>query len=273
VLDLRLKLHLALVQSQRQLEQKNMRLLEAARKREEIDRIIQHDLRTPLNAILSDSSTLLRQETLPDDVFALIRRINAASHDIHKFITVTAQSLKIGNQNVILEKSRVDLLEILEQVLADLAGLAAAARVSIVMRMERPQAGGIGAGGIGKEYLLLSPGTRSVSLFAALERSLCRFMFSNLIKNALEASPPQAQVTLTLAPTEERIHITLHNQGAIPADIRSRFFEKDTTYGKTGGTGLGAYSARLIARSHGGDITFTSAENIGTMLALDLPRK
>jgi len=53
--------------------------------------------------------------------------------------------------------------------------------------------------------------------------------------------------------------------------IRDRFFEKYTTAGKAGGTGLGAYSARLMARVQSGDIIMKSSDEDGTNLSVRLP--
>jgi signal transduction histidine kinase len=62
------------------------------------------------------------------------------------------------------------------------------------------------------------------------------------------------------------------NQGEVPAEIRERFFEKYATSGKSRGTGLGTYSARLIARAHGGDIAMQSQSGTVTVTVTLPPR-
>ena len=47
--------------------------------------------------------------------------------------------------------------------------------------------------------------------------------------------------------------------------------EKFATSGKERGTGLGAYSARLIATTLGGGIDYVSAEETGTTITVRLP--
>ena len=54
------------------------------------------------------------------------------------------------------------------------------------------------------------------------------------------------------------------NQGSL--------FRKYTTSGKEHGTGLGTYSAAMIARTLGGDITFATSEEAGTSVFVTLPR-
>jgi signal transduction histidine kinase len=49
------------------------------------------------------------------------------------------------------------------------------------------------------------------------------------------------------------------------------FFEKYTTLGKRGGTGLGTYSARLMARTMGGDVELDTSEPGATTVTVRLP--
>jgi signal transduction histidine kinase len=65
--------------------------------------------------------------------------------------------------------------------------------------------------------------------------------------------------------------VEIHNQGCIPEEIRPQFFDKYVTRGKTGGSGLGTYSAKLIVDAVGGKIGFESAPETGTTLWVELP--
>jgi signal transduction histidine kinase len=53
--------------------------------------------------------------------------------------------------------------------------------------------------------------------------------------------------------------------------VRARFFDKCATHGKENGSGLGTYSARLIAQAHGGSIAMPTSEQDGTTLTIQLP--
>ena len=57
----------------------------------------------------------------------------------------------------------------------------------------------------------------------------------------------------------------------VPAQVREIFFDKYATYGKIQGTGLGTYSARLIARTQGGDVAMDTSEDAGTTVTVTLP--
>jgi signal transduction histidine kinase len=55
--------------------------------------------------------------------------------------------------------------------------------------------------------------------------------------------------------------------------MRERFFEKFATSGKTGGSGLGAYSAKLLTEAQGGRIAMsTSDQENRTTLTVTLPK-
>ena len=70
---------------------------------------------------------------------------------------------------------------------------------------------------------------------------------------------------------ESRVSIGVHNMGVVPEEIRERFFDKYVTSGKEGGTGIGTYSARLMAETQRGTIAFTSSEEAGTAVSVTLP--
>jgi signal transduction histidine kinase len=103
------------------------------------------------------------------------------------------------------------------------------------------------------------------------EELLVYSLLANLMKNAAEASPRGERISVSLA-DGEMARIAIHNRGVIPESIRTRFFQKFATAGKQGGTGLGAYSAKLIAHTLHGSIGVETSENAGTTVTVQLPR-
>jgi K+-sensing histidine kinase KdpD len=65
--------------------------------------------------------------------------------------------------------------------------------------------------------------------------------------------------------------IRILNRGAVPADIRERFFRKYVTKGKQDGTGLGAYTARLMTEAQGGSIRLDASDEDATTIILTFP--
>jgi signal transduction histidine kinase len=105
------------------------------------------------------------------------------------------------------------------------------------------------------------------------DRLLCYSMFSNLIKNAIEAAPRGSTISLTMEASGDGFYeIAVHNFGMIPEEVRESFARKFATSGKRYGTGLGAYSARLIAEHMKGRFSWSSSEAEGTRVCVSLPQ-
>ena len=76
---------------------------------------------------------------------------------------------------------------------------------------------------------------------------------------------------ITTGVSGENLAIDVHNSGVVPPGMRSVFFDRYATHGKKGGTGLGTYVAALIARTHGGSVSFTTDDSEGTHVTVSLP--
>jgi signal transduction histidine kinase len=97
-------------------------------------------------------------------------------------------------------------------------------------------------------------------------------VFTNLIQNALQASPETGSVEVRAQPTaDERVRVTVRNTGVgIPDELRERIFQPFFTT-KTRGTGLGLAIARQIVEAHGGTIQVESDGQTETTFIVDLP--
>ncbi|MBF0451345.1 MAG: response regulator [Candidatus Magnetomorum sp.] len=104
------------------------------------------------------------------------------------------------------------------------------------------------------------------------EFRLLQNLFGNLLKNAIEASPEDEKVRVDFDPQQKDMFlIRINNKGVVPEILRDRFFDRYATHGKKSGTGLGTYSAKLIAKTHRGNIRFETDETSGTTLFVLLP--
>jgi len=86
----------------------------------------------------------------------------------------------------------------------------------------------------------------------------------NLVRNAVEASPPDGRVHIAVGLRGDAATIRVEDHGAgVPAARVPELFEPFFTT-KPNGTGLGLAICRSIARAHGGDVTFTRRQNDAT---------
>ncbi|HEU5193031.1 MAG TPA: ATP-binding protein [Methylomirabilota bacterium] len=97
-------------------------------------------------------------------------------------------------------------------------------------------------------------------------------VFTNLIKNALEASPPSATVEARVESTDRGVvRVVVHNTGVgIPAEIRERIFQPFFTT-KAKGTGLGLAIAKHIVDAHRGTLRVDSDGQTETTFTVELP--
>jgi signal transduction histidine kinase len=93
----------------------------------------------------------------------------------------------------------------------------------------------------------------------------------NLVRNAVEASPANGTVELSVEADGGAAVLTVLDRGpGLPAEARARLFEPFCTT-KAGGTGLGLALARKAALAHGGGLTVGDREGGGTAARLSLP--
>jgi len=98
----------------------------------------------------------------------------------------------------------------------------------------------------------------------------------NLIANAIRYSPEGAAVWIRCEEEGDLAAIVVADQGkGIAIEDQVRIFEKFERVdpSEPGGTGLGLYIARRLARAMGGDITVDSAPGQGARFTFTLPRR
>lgn len=96
-------------------------------------------------------------------------------------------------------------------------------------------------------------------------------VISNMTKNALEASPPGAAVTLNYRREGDRIRFGVHNVGQMPHEAQLQIFQRSFST-KGNGRGLGTYSMKLLTERYlHGEIGFTSTVEEGTTFYTILP--
>ena len=235
----------------RQLEAQNQALREAFRLREEVERIARHDLKTPLASIAS-VPRLLRERHPPDaQEDELLGMIERAALRVLSMVNLSLDLYRMEEGTYRLRAQAVDLGALVQTVVRELQAHAYSKDLRLALDLP------------------------AEPLYARGEELLCYSILANLLKNALEASPEGAEVRVSLhrftGVAQDAVALEIRNQGEVPDAVRGQFFEKYATHGKPGGTGLGAYSARLMAKVQRGDLTMASGPD-GTVLTLRLPR-
>lgn len=98
----------------------------------------------------------------------------------------------------------------------------------------------------------------------------------NLLGNAIRYSPENSLIWIRVDREGDRAMVTVADQGqGIDPDQQAVVFEKFERLGRTdsGGSGLGLYIARRLARAMNGDLTVDSAPGQGARFTLSLPAR
>jgi signal transduction histidine kinase/signal recognition particle receptor subunit beta len=216
---------------------------------------LSHEMKTPLTAVLSSALFLRDYETSADQRREMIGSIVESGQTLQRLLDDLFRVTGLEDQSRPLERSDVTA-EALVREAVQLSG----------HRAIRCRIAGL-------------PGAFRVDV-ARLARAV-----SNLIDNAAKFSPPGAKVELAVRQAAVRLGgrnvpglvISVLDRGpGVPEADRERIFAPfeqggDPLTGKPAGIGIGLYEARVIARQHGGAVSYRPRERGGSEFRLSLP--
>jgi signal transduction histidine kinase len=218
----------------------------------EFGRRLDRSLRQPLGRIIANADTISAQLEGPlradyagyaDDIAAAGRHLLALVDDL-----ADLQAIDRPDFSVISEE--IDLADLGRRAAGLLAVKALDRRIEIV------------------------PPAPDAQLLATGEFRRVLQILVNLIGNAVRYSPEGTQVRIATEWESGQARIAVIDQGAgvAPAD-RERIFDKFERLGRddAGGSGLGLYISRRLARAMGGDIVIGGAPGEGARFILSLP--
>lgn len=245
----RVATHIELARSRRELIEKNAELEKTSKLREDIELITRHDLKTPLNAIMGFPQLMLMDDNLSEEQREFLAEVLRAAKNMLSMINNSLDMYKMETDSYHYQPEEFDMQELIHQVIRDLHSLA---KVSAIT------------------FHVSNTTENSENFVVYAEQLLSYSLLGNLIRNAIEASPDNGKVRVELSYKNQQAVIAISNYGAVPEEIRANFFDKYASHGKSMGTGLGTYSAKLIIETQGGTIDMSSI-NDETCITIKLP--
>ena len=223
--------------------------LRLRRLRDDAERIVRHDLKNPLSGMMVGAQLLLKDPTVPAAAKDYARYIEESGVRMERMLNYSMNVFHMEEGSYRLDPQPFDLVDVFEVV-------------------EREVKDTVRRRGVALQFTVDSTG--SPQTFPMIgEPDLIESMLGNLVRNAVEASGTGEHVSVS-ARTRQFHEIEIHNPAPVPESIRDRFFDRYVTTKKEG-TGLGTHSARLIARTHGGDVHMSTSEKEGTRVTVVLP--
>lgn len=126
-----------------------------------------------------------------------------------------------------------------------------------------------------KEGIAMTLDVEPADLSVLMDKSYFIRVFTNLIKNALQAIPDMTTGKIDIAATiieEQKARISVKDNGSgIPTDLQKRIFTPYFTT-KSSGTGIGLAMTKNMVEQSGGSIGFHTKPGVGTEFFVILPR-
>lgn len=231
-----------------------MALQESVRRAERMSEIgaltagVAHEVRNPLFAISASVDALgalLRGRPDMQDLMASLHS------EVARVSGLMVDLLEYGKPAIpVLSESRLSV--VIDAAIASCAALAASARVRVECQ------------------------TADAAWRVRAESQRLQQVIENLIRNAIQHSPPDGVVRVQTGPLERDhlpwVYCRVSDSGAgIPEENLATVFQPFFTRRK-GGTGLGLAIAQRIAEQHGGRILAANLSEGGAVLTVELPR-
>ncbi|MFO7717153.1 MAG: response regulator [Thermodesulfobacteriota bacterium] len=246
IVQARVRTHLDLARSRRELEKQNQILQENEELRVHVERMTRHDLKAPLNGIMNIPRLIMETEEVSQESFELLEAMVGSADNMLSMINSSQTLYQIETQQFTLVPRPIDIPALLNKVI--LSGRSRA----------------------GQKHIERVDPENSEACTALGDEFLCYSIFSNVLNNALDASPHQGQITVSYALLPKWVTVSIANVGSVPESIRENFFGKYVSAGKSNGTGLGTYMAKLFVEEQGGAIDLQTDEHM-TRVVVWLP--
>jgi two-component system sensor histidine kinase KdpD len=210
-----------------------------------------HELKTPLTSIKAAITFVLAEKTLLTAAHQeLLTIVGEETDRLNRLVTEAIQTARIEAGDLQMHLGTHRLLDIIQQT---------------VEKFHMP---------LEDRQVQLQIGDGLPAIFGDVE--LIQVVLQQLLDNATKYSPPGAPITVTAAPHDQQVVVTVEDRGpGIPAaeqaHIFDKFFRGVQTRESLPGIGMGLSIAREIVTAHGGRIWVESVPGQGSRFCFTLP--
>ena len=213
-----------------------------------------HELRSPLG-VINGYLSMLEQGALgqlKESGMRAIEVLKAKTLEMNLLVAQMLDAARLEDGQLKLRRDHLDLRRLARDA------------IQVVQPMT----------GTSHELSLETPASE-VPVFGDIDRLMT--IITNLLENAVKYSPDGGRVRCIVSADAQAAHLGVIDSGVgIDADDIPRLFNRferlqNRKTSHVGGTGLGLYLSRELARQHGGDIEVQSQPGAGSTFTLTLP--
>jgi len=214
-----------------------------------------HELRTPLNAIIGFSQLLVKESigALNDKQRQFVQNVVANGKRLLELINQILDASQIESGNIELSLEQAEIEPLIESSKTDVAELALQKNVSLLWEIQ-PCIGSVQIDPIRFKQILV-----------------------NLLSNAIKFNHDHGTVTVKITKNDRWFQCSIQDtgMGISPkqlSELFQPFFQADMSYArKYEGAGLGLALTKNLIECHGGILSVTSQEGIGSTFTFQLP--
>lgn len=248
----RVRAQLELKKYREEIKQQNYILKENIQLKDDVDTILRHDLKTPLNVFMWAPDFIKSEGDLSEKQNQTLDILKQSSLSMMNMINNSINLLKMERGEYTVQAAMVDICKTLKQIKNEMTSQLKTKQLDMPIEIKNESQA--------KPDMFLMEG----------EEILFYNIFSNLIKNAIEASPIGKSIKIIMEKTD--LVIRIRNLGEVPDDIKTVFFNKYIS-GKKNSVGLGTYSAMVMTKTLGGTIMFDTSVSNETSVILNFTNR
>jgi heavy metal sensor kinase len=218
--------------------------------RKQLTADVAHELRTPLTNVATHIEAML------EGVWEPTRERLTSCHEeilrIGRLVRDMENLARVESDNLKLDKTRVDLLELAKKTLGHFEADIAARKLKVSVEGSCPDVWG--------------------------DRNRLQQVLTNLLSNAVKYTPPEGVLRVVLSDTDGSVFLVVEDNGVgISEDelpfVFERFYRADKSRSRSsGGSGIGLAVVKSIVTAHGGKVDVESRLNRGSRFRIALPK-
>ncbi|MBU6196247.1 MAG: hypothetical protein KGO93_01610 [Cyanobacteria bacterium REEB446] len=222
----------------------------AKQQRNDFIATLTHDLRVPLIAEQKAFKLLMDYSLDEATRSKLMNSLIHSNEDLLKLVNNLLDSYKFEEGQIIINKSRVSVSDLIERSLLSLYPLLTENKISII-----------------KDFQPIS----TPNIYLDLDESQFTRVLNNILVNAIQNSPQASEITIQLRLLQDTVEISITDEGyGVDESKISKIFDRYSSGNKLG-TGLGLYISKLIIEAHSAQIFAKNKSPRGVEFIISLP--